>query len=145
MEYPANFQNTKDVAVAIWFASHSPYGDIKNYLKANNKNWDIIKIESKDFQGDIPLPKDFKNIDEDYWIRYISEIYSFLNIIKAKYQIQNYHFFLSVPVPMAFALGMAIGHFWDGYIYNLNPNSPNPKEKYYPVFYMKDNNIKSIF
>jgi len=145
VEYTSDFKNTKNVAVSIWLASHSPYGDVKNYLKANNKNWDMIKIESKDFQGDIPLPGDFEYADKDYWTRYISEIYSVLNVIKNKHQIQNYHFFLSVPLPIAFALGMAIGHFWDGYIYNFSQISSNLKEKYYPVFYMKDNNIKSIF
>ncbi len=145
VEIPENIESSENVAVAIWLASHSPYGDVQNYLEATEKSWPLIKIESREFQGDIPLPQDFEDIPEDYWIRYVSEIYSVLNVLKVKYQIQKYHFFLSVPVPIAFALGMAIGHFWDGYIYNYNFNASAPKNKYYPVFDMKDSRLKSIF
>ena len=142
---PENIENSENIAVAIWLASHNPYGDVQNYLEATGKIWPLIRIESKEFQGDIPLPKDFEDIPEDYWIRYVSEIYSVLNVLKVKYQIQKYHFFLSVPVPIAFALGMAIGHFWDGYIYNYNLKSSDEGNKYYPVFNMKDDRLKSIF
>jgi len=143
VDIPEKIKNNEDVAAAIWLASHSPYGDTQNYLKSNEKDWDLIKIESQDFQGDITLP--YEDIKEDYWIRYVSEMYSVLNILKNDYQIQRYHFFLSVPVPIAFALGMAIGHFWEGYIYNYNFKSSDEKNKYYPVFNMKDDRLKSIF
>ncbi|WP_297455375.1 SAVED domain-containing protein [Persephonella sp.] len=145
VEIPENIESWENVAVAIWLASHSPYGDVQNYLETTGRNWPLIKIESREFQGDIPLPQDFEDIPEDYWIRYVSEIYSVLNVLKVKYQIQKYHFFLSVPVPIAFALGMAIGHFWDGYVYNFNFNASAPEDKYYPVFDIKDSRLKSIF
>lgn len=133
---------TKDTAVAIWLASHNLYNDVQNYLKQKKLNFSLLKIESKAFQGDIPLPEDFEDIDKDYWIRYISEIYSVLNILKNKENIERFHFFISTPVALAFGLGMAIGHFWDGIIYNF---SFKGQEKYYPVFKINDTRLRSIF
>ena len=143
---PKQIINDKDVAVAIWLASHSPYADVENYLKSNGKNWNILKIESKEFQGDIPFPDDFEELGKDYWIRYVSEIYSVLNILKDRYLIDRYHFFLSVPVPIGFALGMAIGHFLEGIIYSFNiGQNVKTEERYFPVFNIKDKRLRSIF
>ena len=132
----------KEMAVAIWLASHNPYSDVENYLIQKGRNFSLLKIESKDFQGNIPFPEDFEDIDKDYWTRYVSEIYSVLNILKNEGPVEKYHFFLSVPVALAFGIGMAIGHFWKGVIYNLSFNS---KEKYYPVLKLEDKRLKSIF
>ncbi len=137
-----NSKNRKNFAVSIWLASHSPYSDTEHYIESKNKDWGLIKIESKEFQGDIPMPGEFENIAQNYWINYVSEIYSTLNIIKNENKIDNFHFFLSVPVPIAFALGMAIGHFWNGFIYNYDQKL---EERYYPVFSLNYKRLKSIF
>jgi len=139
------FSNTKDIAVSIWLASHNPHFDVENYLKQTKKEFDLLKIESKDFQGDIPLPDDFEDISKDYWVRYISEIYSLLNILKNNKGVQNYHIFLSVPVVIAFGLGMAVGHFWKGVIYNYNFGAKTSDTKYYPVFKLEDKRLRSFF
>ncbi|WP_457622954.1 SAVED domain-containing protein, partial [Persephonella sp.] len=126
-------------------ASHNPYADVESFLKDEKRDYPIVKIESKEFQGNIPLPKDFEELDDDYWIRYVSEIYSALNILKNIYNIKRFHFFLSVPVPIAFGLGMAVGHFWDGIIYNMSFKKNTDGKKYFPVFHINDKNLISIF
>ncbi|WP_457644138.1 SAVED domain-containing protein [Persephonella sp.] len=137
-----DMKNSEDVAIAVWLASHNPYADVEIFLKDEKRDYPIVKIESKEFQGNIPLPKDFEELDDDYWIRYVSETYSALNILKNIYNIKRFHFFLSVPIPIAFGLGMAVGHFWDGVIYNL---SFKANVKYYPVFQLNHPDLKSIF
>ncbi len=132
----------EDTAVVIWLASHNICFDVKNYLTHEKRNYPILKIESKEHQGDIPLPVDLDKKNKDLWIRYVSEIYSTLNILKNKEKIKRYHIFLSSPVPIAFLLGMAVGHFWDGIIYNIRFNRD---KKYHPVFNLNNKHLISIF
>ena len=131
--------HVRELAVALWIASHMPYPDIEDYLK--DKNIPLVKIELKDFQGNLPLPDEIGR--RDYWIKIVSEIYSALNVIKSKYGVSKYHFFMSVPVPIGFALGMAIGHFWEGVVYNLMFGGG--EKRYYPVFNINDRRLSSIF
>jgi len=130
-----NIQNTEDVAVEIRLASHNLTSDVENYLKANNKDYAIVNIQTLN-AGNLPLP------EKNEWAEYISEIYTLLNDLKNQYHINRYHIFLSTPVAIAFALGMAIGHFWDTYIYNYNPKA-EIKNKYFKV--LEGKNLESIF
>ncbi|WP_457626006.1 SAVED domain-containing protein [Persephonella sp.] len=146
VSYPASIEKSEDVAVGIWLASHNPFDSIERYIKANGTTDCLVEIESKDFQGDIPLPSDFEDITQDYWRDIVSEIYSVLNVLKYRYRIRRFHLFLSVPVPIATALGMALGHFIDIIVYNYNTlPEVSDKELYFPVFNLKDELLKSKF
>ncbi|SNZ09125.1 hypothetical protein SAMN06265182_1484 [Persephonella hydrogeniphila] len=146
VSYPASIEKSQDVAVGIWLASHNPFDSIERFLKTNNLTDCLVKIESKNFQGDIPLPSDFEDTPRNYWIEIVSEIYSVISVLKYRYKIKRFHLFLSVPVPIATALGMALGHFIDIIVYNYNtlPDALD-KELYFPVFNLKDEILKSKF
>ncbi|HEK25336.1 MAG TPA: SAVED domain-containing protein [Hydrogenobaculum sp.] len=134
--------NQEEVGVVIYFASHSPLGDVLRF--SENKNLDIFLIEAKDLKGNIPIPK--KNEENFFtllnlWSEIVREIYSALNMLKDRYK--KLHIFLSVPVPIAFCLGMAVGHFMNATIYNYNTKSQDTP--YYPVFDTFDERLKSHF
>ncbi|WP_457641255.1 SAVED domain-containing protein [Persephonella sp.] len=127
--------SAKEIAVAIWFASHNPYGDTVRL--AEDKGWNVVGIETKNHQGNIPLPNETG--DEDYWIHYVSETYSYINFLKNDSNTERFHFFISSPVQISFALGMAVGHFIEGIVYNHN------KTTYYPIYRINEEKLRSVF
>ncbi len=92
--FPEKFKSKEDVAVAIWLASHSLYSDVEDYLNKTGKNYDLIKIEAKSYQGNLPLPQTSEGVDEDYWTWFILEIYSTLNILKNQEGVKSITFSL---------------------------------------------------
>ena len=133
-------ENANEIAVVVWIASHNPYGDV--IVFSEGKSWDIFGIETKEYKGNLPLPEDIDS--EGFWIEIVREIYTAINKLKNK-KYRYFHIFLSSPVPIAFCLGMAVGHFINGgIVYNLNL-SEKRKLPYYSVFKIEDDRLKSIF
>ena len=126
--YPLKENSSEEVALSIWIASHNPHGDVLKF--SEDKNWSVFAIENKAYPGNLPL-------NEEVWKGIAKEVYSAINILKNKSA--SFHIFLSSPVPEAFAIGMALGHFAKGVIYNFNSQN----HSYYPV--AKIENLVSIF
>ena len=120
---------SEDLAVAVWTASHNPFGDVLKYCE--NKSCDVVGIKLKDNQGNLPIS------DKKLWVDIVNQIYSVLNNLKNE-RYRRFHFFISSPVAVSFALGMSVGHFINGTVYNKN-------NQYFPVFEIEDSRIRSIF
>lgn len=99
---------TPKATLIIYLASHNPVADVVNFTK----NQEFIYIKDKKYQGKIPI--------EENWSQYVSEIYSFINLMKEKHFVSKFDLFLSMPSSMALALGMTIGHFMDIDVYNYD-------------------------
>lgn len=130
-------KNAKELAIAIWIAGHNPYGDVLRF--SENKNWEVIGIEAKKFKGNLPLPK--KREYENLWLEITREIFTVINDMKNK-KYERIHIFLSSPVAISFASGMAIGHFINGTVYNINKNDETP---YFATFNIEDKALYSMF
>ncbi|WP_297493484.1 SAVED domain-containing protein [Persephonella sp.] len=128
-EYLKKSENSRDLAVAIWIASHNLFGDVLRFCE--NKSCDVIGIKLKDNQGNLPVS------NGRLWVDIVNQIYSVLNQLKNQ-KYERLHFFISSPVAISFALGMSVGHFINGTVYNKN-------NQYFPVFEVEDSRMRSIF
>jgi len=91
----------KDVAVvALQIASHETEG--KGRQLAEELGADFFYIEAVD-KGALPLKG---------WEKLVAEAYEALNRIYSTKNYKEINLLMSVPVPVAFALGMAVGSYW---------------------------------
>ncbi|AEI15263.1 hypothetical protein Flexsi_1613 [Flexistipes sinusarabici DSM 4947] len=103
---------SEDAAIVIYLASHNPKNDAQKYIESHLK-CSLLFICLENNQGNIDL-------NEDDWIKTVAEIYSLVDeagelIGKS---IRKYHFFMSIPVPVAFGFGMAYGDYKKIAVYN---------------------------
>ncbi|MCX7813815.1 MAG: SAVED domain-containing protein, partial [Pseudothermotoga sp.] len=106
----------KDCAFVIQFASHTPVMDAEEFIKSKKLNTKIIKIFHKEIGG----------IAISDWTEEVIELMSVVQHARSKNYFERLHFFLSIPVPIAFALGMALGHFAKISIYQFTNNDQTP-------------------
>lgn len=102
--------NGGDCAFVVQFASHSPFADVEEFLRRRNLSTRMIKVSHTDTGG----------ITLGDWSCEVAELMSLFQFIKTKRHFKRFHFFLSVPVPIAFAFGMALGHFVNASIYQYD-------------------------
>lgn len=101
--------NTERCVVGIRLASHSPEGKPLENLISNVKG-DVFLIEHKAFTGNLPLDAD--------WTEIVAELRAAVEEIHEDYS--EIHMVMSVPVIIAFALGMALGNYWNINIYQFD-------------------------
>ncbi|MGC8852491.1 MAG: SAVED domain-containing protein [Hydrogenobacter sp.] len=99
----------EDLAVIIRGAHHDPTGDVKAYLKKEGISADILVLSPKEKEGNIP-PDQLKDIAKEYA--------SHIQSTRAQKHYENIHFFLSAPVVIGYLIGVAFGHYSNGYIHN---------------------------
>lgn len=99
----------KDLAVVLFFAHHTPEADVLSFLEREGINADILLLTTEEGRGNIN-PENFKTIAR--------ESASMIQETKGKKSYENFHFFFSCPVAVAYLLGVAYGHYDSGYIYN---------------------------
>lgn len=119
--------SSDELTIILYLASHNPKGYDKDF-KTNK-----IYIELKEFQGNIPP-------SPDIWMEIVSEIYSAIDNFSSanNISIKTYNFILSVPVPIAFALGMAIGDYKQIRIFQYDKES----QRYVCI---SDNYLRNFF
>jgi hypothetical protein len=107
--------NSTDLLVSIYLASHSPKNDASKFASQTLK-CNIVEIELKNHQGNLPID------NQELWIEIVREIYSVLDNISDELgnNVERYHIILSTPVPIAIALGMAIGDYKKFSVYNFD-------------------------
>jgi len=103
--------NNNHLAIIMYLASHNPRGDAEAFLKTKNTQFDTLILYNKDNQGFIDL--------NDSWEALISEIYSVYNLTKNAHYKQK-SLFVSVPVAIAFGLGVALETYENIDIYNYS-------------------------
>ncbi len=121
-------EGEKDLAVILNFSHHEIIGDVKNFMKKLGKNPSFLIIESL-YKGNLPL---------EIFPAVAREAASAIQKVRKDYSFENYHFFFSCPVPVGFMVGLAFGHYADGWIYNYQKG----KNLYEPVLSLKD--LRSI-
>ncbi|MDK2886810.1 MAG: hypothetical protein PWP54_1383 [Thermosipho sp. (in: thermotogales)] len=117
------FGEGDDCSYVIYLASHNPIGTVRKFLEKNSISTKIILIEPKENKG---------NLDIKNWEEIVSEL---MSITQNNYNLENFHcenihFFLSCPVAISFAFGMAFGDFAKGSIYHYDKEN----DSYLEVF-----------
>lgn len=109
---------SNDLCVGIYMASHDPKKDAE-YFALESLRANFLYISIPTFQGQIPLE------NTEIWEKIVRELYSKIDYIANNSQknITHYHFIFSVPVPIAFALGMAIGNYKRISVYNFSEST----------------------
>lgn len=113
----------REALAAIHLAAHNPSGDVEKRARAEGRP--AIFIDS-DFGGTIPLEQD--------WVALSREISSVILQASARANIDRLHLFLSLPLPIAFALGSALGKFVRATVYNYF----TPPGEYAGVFRLEE-------
>lgn len=116
------FNLKTEVLVSIHLAGHNPTGDVERRAKETGLPHVVI---GSIYQGTIPL--------EDDWILLSQEIDSVLLGIAGLEGINRLHLFISMPLPIAFAVGSALGKFVRATVYNYSPK----EQKYFEAIYLE--------
>jgi len=118
---------SKEAIVGLQIASHEVLGKVKSLAKELKVDW--YYVYTPELKGNLPL-----NVN---WEKIVAELYKALNLI---YQ-QNYkkiNLIISLPNPIAFALGMAVGNYWNVEVWSYFKDSND----YFPVFNL--NKVENI-
>lgn len=112
-EYIEN--SSDELCIAIYLASHNPKKDAE-YFAINTLKVNFLYIFASHSQGLLD-PE-----EPEQWIDIVREIYSKIDETanNSKIPIKHYHFIFSTPVPIAFAIGMAIGDYKRLSVYNFD-------------------------
>lgn len=111
---------TTDTAVVLEMAGHSPLGTVQSYIRDTLKsNWKIVAVGNT-FGG---------TLEEDDWAPVVQELNSILVRLHSTPEVQRIHLFHSMPVALAFGLGMALGTVTPVIVYNWEAR----ESTYYPV------------
>jgi len=116
-------KGSSNCVIAIRLASHSPEGMPLENLVSSVKG-DLFLIEHQKYTGNLPV-----NIN---WTRIVAELRTAIEEIHKSYP--EIHIVMSMPVIIAFALGMALGHYWNINLYQFDIK----KGKYCKVLNLTD-------
>ncbi len=98
-------EGSQDLCIIFNFAHHSALADVK---KQTEGRCSYLVLSSSE-RGALPLESFFTVAQESA---------SLIQKLRNEYSFSSYHFFFSCPVPVAFMVGVAFGHFGKGQIYN---------------------------
>lgn len=126
IDYEKIDQNSENLAIIIQFASHSARASVIKYLEANDIKTNILEITHKNAG----------NIQISDWSEEVSEIYSVIQNYTKEHFTEKFHIFLSAPIPIAFALGLALGSYIHTKVYQYTP-SEHAFSTYIPIFSTK--------
>ena len=105
-----NFEhNGGDLVILLNFGHHEAVADVKSYAYSNLNNPSFLVLEAKQ-KGNLPI---------ESFSEAAKECASAIQDIRSQYSMKTYHFFFSCPIPIAFMVGLAFGHYVDGWIYNF--------------------------
>jgi hypothetical protein len=101
--------NGDDLVILLNMGHHEAVADVKSYAFSQLNNPSFLVLEAKQ-KGNVPI-ESFSEVAK--------ECASAIQDIRSQYSMKTYHFFFSCPVPIAFMVGLAFGHYVDGWIYNF--------------------------
>ncbi|NAZ30934.1 MAG: SAVED domain-containing protein [Caldimicrobium sp.] len=111
--------NGEDLVILLNFGHHEAIADVKSYAFSHLNNPSFLVLEAKQ-KGNVPI-ESFSEVAK--------ECASAIQDIRSQYSTKTYHFFFSCPIPIAFMVGLAFGHYVDGWIYNFQKDGSS----YQPV------------
>ena len=103
--------NGKDLVVAFAIAHHDPVASVKEFTQGMDSTLLVVRHKSS---GNVPVEEMFEVAKESA---------SLIQDLRSDKDYESFHFFLSVPVPVAFMVGVAFGCYNPGYIYNYQAKS----------------------
>lgn len=89
---------SSSIIVSLYLAGHDPKGDVEKI--ATKRNISVIHLRNKT-EGTLPLDAD--------WLRVVREVSTYLLNLSARNGIETIELYMSTPIVIAFALGMALG------------------------------------
>jgi len=101
--------NGEGLVILLNFGHHEAFADVKSYAFSHLNNPSFLVLEAKE-KGNVPI-ESFSGVAK--------ECASAIQDIRSQYSMKTYHFFFSCPIPIAFMVGLAFGHYVDGWIYNF--------------------------
>ena len=119
--------NGENCAFVVQLASHAPNADTVNFLRMNNINAKVVHI----------FHKNAGNLEPKNWEFEVSELMSIVQHYRRKEHFERFLFFFSIPVPVAFAFGMALGPFCKGSVYSFVRET----NSYIEAFRIEDINV----
>ncbi|WP_333785232.1 SAVED domain-containing protein [Thermocrinis sp.] len=106
----------ENLVVMLSFAHHEMEGDVKNYISKELENPSYLILRAKG-GGNIQV-EDMKEVAK--------ESASVIQNLRKENTFENFHFFISTPVPIAFMVGLSFGHYGEGYLYNYSGGTYEP-------------------
>ncbi|MGC8966700.1 MAG: SAVED domain-containing protein [Caldimicrobium sp.] len=98
----------KNLAVILNFSHHEATSDVKKFMQERVGEASFLVLETE-YKGNLPI---------SLFLEVAKESASYLQNLREKYSFESYYFFFSCPIPIAFMVGLAFGHYADGWIYN---------------------------
>lgn len=95
-------KETDTAVIALQVASHETRK--KGEELAEKFNGDFFYIHAPELKGGVPLSEN--------WTEIVAELYEEMNRVYDR-GYRKFHLIMSVPNPIAFALGMAVGNYWN--------------------------------
>ncbi len=97
--------NSDELAIAFALAHHELEASVKEFMKEKNPSLLVIRHKK---EGNIPV--------EDM-LETAKECASVIQDVRMEREFKAFHIFLSIPVAVAFMVGVAFGYYSGGYIY----------------------------
>jgi hypothetical protein len=101
--------NGENLVILLNFGHHEAVADVRAYAFSHLNNPSFLVLEAKE-KGNVPI---------ESFSEAAKECASAIQDIRSQYSMKTYHFFFSCPIPIAFMVGLAFGHYVDGWIYNF--------------------------
>jgi len=98
--------NSEKLAIIISMAFHEAEADAKVFAERENMSYLIVRHKKS---GNIPI---------EHMVEVARETASLIQDIRRDKSFNEFHFFLSCPVSIAFMLGVSFGYYNPGFIYN---------------------------
>ncbi|MCX7873142.1 MAG: SAVED domain-containing protein [Caldimicrobium sp.] len=98
----------EDLIILLNFSHHELLGDVKRFV-GNTGLAPTYLVLQTEHKGNLPI---------EAFLPLAKESASYMQQLRADRSFRSYHFFFSCPVPLAFMIGLAFGHYVDGWIYN---------------------------
>lgn len=98
--------------------------DVARYLDRNGIEADLIVVTNDENYGPSPKFLDIQNPDE--WSELVREFNATINSIKHQLGGAEIHFFLSAPMPIAFAIGSVWATVDEATVYHWEKNDYHP-------------------
>ncbi len=108
----------EELVIILQGAHHSALADVKKYISQRLDAPSFLQI----------LPEKAGNIPIEHFKFIAKETASIIQKIRREHNFNCFHFFFVCPVAIAFMLGVAFGHYSQGFIYNYEKEEGSYKK-----------------
>lgn len=95
-----------ELVILIGSASHTAGGAVKEFMKGDKYTYLLTNHQKRG------------NLTPEEMVEFARAVNSLIQMLRNDREFKRYHFFFSCPLPVAFMVGVAFGHFSPASIYN---------------------------